>query len=83
MAISPNFRANLAEATTLSFEELLYEDNFDANCRNNVGDTADQPMYEKELRQVLAAAIEELKPKALFEMASNTRCWFIIAWAAV
>ena len=55
--------ANLAESTTLSFEELLYEDNFDTNCQNNVGDTADQPLYEKELRQVLAVAIDELKPK--------------------
>lgn len=55
--------ANLAESTTLSFEELLYEDNFENSCQNSVGDTADQPLYDKELRTVLAAAIDELKPK--------------------
>lgn len=54
--------SNLADATTLSFEELLYEDNFDNNFQSS-GDTADQPLYEKELKEVLAAAIDELKPK--------------------
>lgn len=53
--------SNLADSTTLSFEELLYEDNFDACFQSN--ETADQPMYEKELKTVLAAAINELKPK--------------------
>ncbi len=53
--------ADLASAATLSFEELLYEDNFE-NMEVG-GATADQPLYEKELKEVLTAAINELKPK--------------------
>lgn len=54
--------ADLAGTTTLSFEELLYEDNIDNFDILGEG-TADQPLYEKELREVLAKAIDELKPK--------------------
>lgn len=53
--------ADLAGANTLSFEELLYEDNFEDMEQG--GDSADADMYEKELKEVLAAAIEELKPR--------------------
>lgn len=54
--------ADLAGANTLSFEELLYEDNIESV--DIIGDgAADQSVYEKELREVLAAAIDELKPK--------------------
>ena len=52
--------ADLAGTVTLSFEELLYEDNFES-CEG--GETADQEMYEKELKDTLAAAINELKPR--------------------
>ena len=52
--------ADLAGTVTLSFEELLYEDNFDV-CES--GDSADQDLYEKELKEVLAQAIDELKPR--------------------
>ena len=54
---------DIAESTTLSFEELVYEDNFSMNGQNTTDDIAEQKVYEKELRQVLAAAIDELKPK--------------------
>lgn len=49
-----------AGAITLSFEELLYEDNFaDAN-----GDfPADKSLYDNELKKVIAEAIDELKPR--------------------
>ena len=54
--------ADLAGANTLSFEELLYEDNIESV--DIIGDgAADQSVYEKELREVLTAAIDELKPK--------------------
>lgn len=53
--------SDLAGAATLSFEELLYEDNFE-NCEAGSA-TADQALYEKELKEVLAAAIDELKPR--------------------
>ena len=54
--------ADLAGANTLSFEELLYEDNIESVVI--IGDgAADQSVYEKELREVLTAAIDELKPK--------------------
>lgn len=53
--------ADLAGAATLSFEELLYEDNFEDI--DGGGAAADQDMYEKELKEVLIAAIDELKPR--------------------
>ena len=52
--------AESAGAVTLSFEELLYEDNFDAGASS---DTADAALYEEELKQVIADAITELSPK--------------------
>lgn len=51
--------AESAGAITLSFEELLYEDNFNVES----SDTADAEMYKKELKEVIATAIAELKPK--------------------
>lgn len=53
--------AESASAVTLSFEELLYEDNFDIM---ESGDLADKALYEKELKQMIAKAITELTPKA-------------------
>ena len=54
--------SDLAGAATLSFEELLYEDNFE-NCESAGSGAADQSLYEKELKEVLTAAINELKPR--------------------
>lgn len=48
-----------AGAITLSFEELIYEDNFSVS--GNEG--ADIGLYQKELKDVLAEAIASLKPK--------------------
>ena len=53
--------ADLAGTVTLSFEELLYEDNFETALEG--GDTADRELYEKELKEVLTRAIDELKPR--------------------
>lgn len=53
--------ADMAGAITLSFEELLYEDNFDNYDKG--GDNADGAIYEKEQKKVIAEAIEALKPK--------------------
>lgn len=52
--------SDAAGAITLSFEELLYEDNFNVEG----GKTADREMYEKEQKKVVAQAIDELSPKA-------------------
>ncbi len=52
--------AEAAGAITLSFEELLYEDNFDTVG----GEAADTRLYDEELKQVIAGAIEELNPKS-------------------
>lgn len=52
--------AEAAGAITLSFEELLYEDNFDTVG----GESADTRLYDEELKQVIAGAIEELNPKS-------------------
>jgi RNA polymerase sigma factor for flagellar operon FliA len=46
---------------TLSFEELLYEDNF--VTRDKDGFEADRGIYEKELKVVIAEAIDTLNPK--------------------
>ena len=53
--------AESAGAVTLSFEELLYEDNFDVM---ESGDLADKALYDAELKQMIAKSIEELSPKA-------------------
>lgn len=53
--------SDLAGAATLSFEELLYEDNFEDMEQGGLA--ADQEMYDRELREVLTAAINELKPR--------------------
>jgi RNA polymerase sigma factor for flagellar operon FliA len=58
------FAKNMADAAstmTLSFEELLYEDNF--SDRNLLGNEADKGIYEKELRQIITEAIDALNPK--------------------
>lgn len=52
--------ADAAGAITLSFEELLYEDNFNVEG----GKTADRRLYEQEQKKVIAQAIDELNPKA-------------------
>ncbi len=48
-----------AGAVTLSFEELLYEDNFNVESSGS----ADGELYERELKKVISEAIEELPPK--------------------
>ncbi len=53
--------AESAGAVTLSFEELLYEDNFEVM---NSEDSADAALYEAELKKVIAEAIENLSPQA-------------------
>ncbi|MCL1866282.1 MAG: FliA/WhiG family RNA polymerase sigma factor [Oscillospiraceae bacterium] len=56
--------ADTASANTLSFEELLYEDNFSAyNANNPESGLADSRMYAREQKQIIAQAISELKPK--------------------
>jgi len=58
--------ADTAKANTLSFEELLYEDNFAANGHagyNKDTANADRGVYAKEQKQIIAGAIAELKPK--------------------
>jgi RNA polymerase sigma factor for flagellar operon FliA len=56
--------ADTAGANTLSFEELLYEDNF--NSIDKLGgqaEFADREIYEKEQKQVIADAIASLNPR--------------------
>ena len=48
-------------AVTLSFEELLYEDNFDEPAGPA---TTDRRLMRDELRRVIAQAVDELKEKA-------------------
>jgi RNA polymerase sigma factor for flagellar operon FliA len=48
-----------AGANTLSFEELLYEDNFGTGN----ADYADRELYAREQKAVIAQAIAELKPQ--------------------
>ncbi len=55
--------ADVAGTITLSFEELLYEDNFDTRASSSAGEEADKSMYERELKTVIANAIESLNPK--------------------
>lgn len=51
--------ANTAGMITLSFEELLYEDNLD-NSITGYGETADTRLYEKEKKKVIADAVASL-----------------------
>ncbi|MCL2693530.1 MAG: FliA/WhiG family RNA polymerase sigma factor [Oscillospiraceae bacterium] len=53
--------ADAASTVTLSFEELLYEDNF--NDRRQMGNEADRGIYDKELKSIMAQAIDGLNPK--------------------
>jgi RNA polymerase sigma factor for flagellar operon FliA len=58
------FAKNMADAAstmTLSFEELLYEDNF--TDRSLLGNEADRGLYDKELRRIITEAINALNPK--------------------
>jgi len=52
--------ADTATANTLSFEELLYEDNFNSY---NGEDFADRALYAREQKQIVIEAIATLKPK--------------------
>ena len=52
--------ADAAGSMTLSFEELLYEDNF--SDKGGSGEV-DGNLYERELKQVIADAIDSLNPK--------------------
>lgn len=54
--------ANTAGMITLSFEELLYEDNLEQNMSGH-GGNADSRMYEKEKKQVILDAIASLSEK--------------------
>ena len=54
--------ANTAGMITLSFEELLYEDNLDKNM-SATGETADSKIYEREKKQVIADAVAALPEK--------------------
>lgn len=56
---------SMAEASctvTLSFEELLYEDNFE-NHPSSAGEATDASLLREECRRVIAEAIESLKEK--------------------
>lgn len=53
--------AESAGAVTLSFEELLYEDNFEIMDSDDAADTA---MYQNEQKKVIAEAIDNLSPRA-------------------
>jgi RNA polymerase sigma factor for flagellar operon FliA len=53
--------ADAAGSMTLSFEELLYEDNF--SDKGGLANEADRSIYEKELRLVITEAIETLNAK--------------------
>ena len=53
--------ADAASTMTLSFEELLYEDNF--SDRNLHGNEADKGIYEREMKDIITDAINSLNPK--------------------
>lgn len=53
--------AESAGAVTLSFEELLYEDNFEIMDSDDAADTA---LYQAEQKKVIAEAINNLSPRA-------------------
>lgn len=54
-----------AGTITLSFEELIFEDNLDnfTGVGDSTSDRADSPLFEKELKEFIRKAIDELKPK--------------------
>lgn len=54
--------ANTAGMITLSFEELLYEDNFDSETASH-SETADAQLYEKEKKTIIVQAIESLSER--------------------
>lgn len=54
---------DIASAVTISFEELLYEDNFDYGSTDTQTASSDRKMYENERRKILAEAIDSLKPR--------------------
>ena len=54
--------ANTAGMITLSFEELLYEDNLDESISAS-SETADAKIYEREKKQVIAEAVAALPEK--------------------
>ncbi len=54
--------SNTAGMITLSFEELMYEDNLDKSISNH-SETADTRMYEKEKKKVIIEAIQSLSDK--------------------
>ena len=53
--------ADASNAVTLSFEELLYEDNFGDSA--SADDSTDSRLLRQELREVTAGAIASLKEK--------------------
>lgn len=56
--------ADASNAVTLSFEELLYEDNFEEGGASYAGtEGTDSRLMRQELRAVIAAAIDSLKEK--------------------
>lgn len=56
--------SDTAGVNTLSFEELLYEDNFAAYNGSKSGEgLPDSRMYAREQKQIVAQAIASLKPK--------------------
>lgn len=55
--------ADAANTVTLSFEELLYEDNFEDNSISSGSEPTDSRLLRQELRSVVAAAIDRLKEK--------------------
>ena len=54
--------ADASNTVTLSFEELLYEDNFDDGSITD-SESTDSRLMREELRTVIAGAIEGLKEK--------------------
>lgn len=57
--------ADIAGTVTLSFEELLYEDNFDCGDQSAKDglSSAEQRLYGEELQQMIAGAIDTLSEK--------------------
>lgn len=55
--------ADASNAVTLSFEELLYEDNFEDGSASVGAEGTDSRLLREELRSVISAAIELLKEK--------------------
>jgi len=55
--------SDTAGAMTVSFEEMLYEDNVDNSDVSVRNDASDHVLYKKEQTLVIAQAIEKLKPR--------------------